>query len=131
MILSVIIPCYNCAPVIKRCLDSIDYPDAEIIVVDDGNDDKNKAYINEVADRYSLVTLLVHAKNLGKGQAMKTGLLKASQMGLTHILQIDSDGQHDAGQVPLFLELSRKNPKAIICGYPLYGADAPAHRVNG
>ena len=126
-----VIPVYNHGAALESVVKNLVSYNFPIIVVDDGNDDKNKAYINDVADRYSLVTLLVHAKNLGKGQAMKTGLRKASQMGLTHILQIDSDGQHDAGQVPLFLELSRKNPKAIICGYPLYGADAPAHRVNG
>lgn len=36
---SVIIPMYNCSPVICRCLDSIDYQDVEIIVVDDGSTD--------------------------------------------------------------------------------------------
>ena len=38
-LLSVIIPMYNCAPVITRCLDSIDYNDCEIIVVNDGSTD--------------------------------------------------------------------------------------------
>ena len=45
--ISVIIPCYNCAPVIARCLDSIDYPEAEIIVVNDGSKDNSAEVVEQ------------------------------------------------------------------------------------
>lgn len=124
-----IIPVYNHGATLESVVKNLVQYDFPIIVVDDGNDEKNKAYINDVAARYPLVTLLVHKKNKGKGEAVKTGVLKAEELGLTHILQIDSDGQHDAGRIPQFLELSRQNPKAIICGYPVYDQSAPRHRV--
>ncbi len=124
-----VIPVYNHGAALESVVKNLVQYDFPIIVVDDGNDEKNKAYINDVAARYPLVTLLVHEKNKGKGEAVKTGVLKAEQLGLTHILQIDSDGQHDAGRIPQFLELSRKNPKAIICGYPVYDETAPRHRL--
>ena len=124
-----VIPVYNHGAALESVVKSLVQYNFPIIVVDDGNDEKNKAYINDIAARYPLITLLVHAKNRGKGEAMKTGVLKAEEMGLTHILQIDSDGQHDAGRVPHFLELSRQNPKAVICGYPLYDETAPRHRL--
>ena len=126
-----VIPVYNHGAALESVVKSLVQYNFPIIVVDDGNDEKNKAFINDVAARYELITLLVHSKNKGKGEAMKTGVRKAREMGLTHILQIDSDGQHDAGQVPHFLEQSKAHPEAIICGYPVYGEDAPAHRVNG
>ena len=124
-----VIPVYNHGAVLESVVKNLVQYDFPIIVVDDGNDEKNRAYINDIAARYSLITLLVHPKNKGKGEAMKTGVRKAEEMGLTHILQIDSDGQHDAGRIPQFLELSKQNPKAIICGYPEYDESAPQHRV--
>ena len=126
-----VIPVYNHGATLESVVKQLVQYNFPIIVIDDGNDEKNKAYINDIAARYPLITLLVHPKNKGKGEAMKTGVRKANEMGLTHILQIDSDGQHDAGQIPQFLELSKQNPKAVICGYPEYDASAPRHRVIG
>lgn len=126
-----VIPVYNHGATLEAVVKSLVSFNFPIIVVDDGNDEKNKAFINDIANRYPLITLLVHRKNKGKGEAMKTGVRKAEEMGLTHILQIDSDGQHDTGRIPLFLELSKQNPKAIICGYPEYDESAPRNRVAG
>jgi hypothetical protein len=75
--------------------------------------------------------LVTREKNGGKGKALSDGVRKAEEIGLTHILQIDSDGQHDAERIKHFLEVSEKNPEAIICGYPEYDESAPKHRVNG
>ena len=113
--------------VVKGLL-SFDFP---IIVVDDGNDEENKAFISAVAEKYSLVTLVTRPKNGGKGRAMIDGIYKAHELGLTHILQLDSDGQHDSGKAARFIELSEQNPQAIICGCPEYEKDAPRSRVNG
>lgn len=131
MIPGFVVPVYNHGAALEgviKNLISFNYP---IIIVDDGNDEANKAYINDVANKYSLVTLVTRPKNGGKGQAMKDGVCKAKEMGLTHILQIDSDGQHDASRVGYFLEQAEKYPKAIICGYPEYDESAPKARVNG
>lgn len=113
--------------VVKGLL-SFDFP---IIVVDDGNDEENKAFISAVAEKYSLVTLVTRPKNGGKGRAMIDGIYKAHELGLTHILQLDSDGQHDSGKAAHFVELSKQHPEAIICGCPEYEEDAPRSRVNG
>lgn len=131
MIPGFVVPVYNHGAALEGVIKNLvpfNYP---IIVVDDGNNEENKAFINAVADKYSLVTLVTRPKNGGKGQAMKDGVRKASEMGLTHILQIDSDGQHDAGRVGYFLEQAEKHPEAIICGYPEYDESAPKARVNG
>ena len=126
-----VIPVYNHGAALESVVKNLLPYDKPIIVVDDGNDEKNKAYIAGVSQKYSEVTLVTRTKNGGKGKAMKDGVRKANEMGLTHIFQIDSDGQHDAARVGAFLEKSEENPDAVICGYPEYDKSAPKKRVNG
>ena len=70
----------------------------KIIVVDDGSDKRCKG-IFETLQRYKEVTLLRHARNFGKGRALKTGfnyfLNKWEEDPEVHgIITVDSDGQH-------------------------------------
>ena len=126
-----VVPVYNHGSTLENVVKNLlpyNYP---IIVVDDGNDEKNKSFINAVAEKYSLVKLVIHKKNMGKGKAMISGVKAANELGLTHIFQLDSDGQHDTTSIPRFLELSEKNPDAVICGCPKYDESAPKERVNG
>ena len=74
ILLSVIIPCYNCAPVIERCLDSIDFPHAEIIVVNDGSID-NSAEVVEIYIRTHPKNIrLINKKNGGVSSARNRGI---------------------------------------------------------
>ncbi len=126
-----VVPVYNHGATIEYVVKQLTEYGFPIIVVDDGNDEVNKKFISEVAQKYSQVVVVTRKKNGGKGKAMSDGVRKAYEMGLSHILQIDSDGQHDAGRIGHFLEVSTKNPEAVICGYPEYDETAPAKRVNG
>ena len=126
-----VIPVYRHGSTLQAVVNSIASFGFPIIVVDDGNDKENRDLISAVAKNNSQVTVVSLKKNSGKGSAMIAGVLKAQEMGLSHILQLDSDGQHDAEKAARFLEVSQKNPDAIICGYPEYEADAPKTRVNG
>ena len=126
-----VIPVYRHGSTLEAVVKNLLSYNLPIIVVDDGNDEANRAYISEVAEKYDLVTLVTREKNGGKGRAMIDGIRKAQEMGLTHILQLDSDGQHDSGKSERFFQLSKENPDAIICGYPEYQADAPQARVKG
>jgi glycosyltransferase involved in cell wall biosynthesis len=102
-----------------------------IILVDDGNGADANATLAAIAANIPGVVLVTLEKNRGKGGAFAHGLEKAAEMGLSHVLQIDADGQHDADRVPFFLAESAKNPDNIICGYPVYDETAPRSRVNG
>jgi glycosyltransferase involved in cell wall biosynthesis len=126
-----VIPVYRHGATLEAVVKSLISFNFPIIAVDDGNDEENKALIAAVAEKYPQVTVVTRAKNGGKGCAMMSGIYKAHEMGLTHILQLDSDGQHDAGKAERFLELSKQNPDAVICGCPEYDKDAPQSRVNG
>ena len=88
-ILSIIIPAYNAAHYIKRCLDSIYIKGGldktslgiiETIVVDDCSKDDTSTIVEKYRDTYNLSNLLLiqHNKNLQQGAARNTGLKKAS-----------------------------------------------------
>jgi glycosyltransferase involved in cell wall biosynthesis len=102
-----------------------------IILVDDGNNDENKEYLARAVAASPLVSLVSLPKNSGKGGALSAGFDKAREMGLTHVLQVDADGQHDEKQIPFFLEQSRLYPSAMICGCPQFDLSAPASRLAG
>ena len=125
-----VVPVYNHGSALEGVVKNLVRYNFPIIVVDDGNDESNKNAIAEVVKNYPLCILVSREKNGGKGKALADGVRKANELGLTHILQIDSDGQHDAERIKHFLEVSEKNPEAIICGYPEYDESAPAHRVK-
>ena len=126
-----IIPVYRHGATLEAVIQNIAGFNYPVLVVDDGNDAENRAYIDAVAKKYSFVTVVTRSKNGGKGHALMDGIKKAYELGITHILQLDSDGQHDAGKAERFFTLSKENPDAIICAYPEYDADAPKSRVNG
>jgi glycosyltransferase involved in cell wall biosynthesis len=83
--LSVIIPAYNEAARLGKTLRAVvDYmsqnaPDGEVIVVDDGSSDQTAALAREVfQDSKGLRTSVISYKsNLGKGRAVRLGLLAA------------------------------------------------------
>ena len=126
-----IIPVYNHGSTIEAVVQSLLPFAFPIILIDDGNNEINRALISECASRHPEVSLISYPKNKGKGAAMTRGVKKAFEMGLTHIFQIDADGQHDVSYCRAFIELSEKNPQALINGYPDYDVTAPFSRKNG
>lgn len=126
-----VIPVYNHGRSIRAVVDSLAPNGLPIIIVDDGNDGENRALIEDAARSRPLVSLVKREKNGGKGRAMRDGMLKARALGLSHAFQIDSDGQHDAGRVPFFLERAREFPDCVICGFPEFDATAPKSRRHG
>lgn len=74
--ISVIIPVYNVAPYLTRCLDSVvgqTYQNLEIILVDDGSTDGSGAICDGCASRDSRITV-IHQKNQGLSAARNAGL---------------------------------------------------------
>jgi len=102
-----------------------------VIMVDDGNDAETQSLLAQCAAGTLGIVLVRLNKNSGKGGAVIGGLKKAAELELTHVLQIDADGQHDDGKAAFFLVESAKHPGMIICGYPEFDAAAPRNRVAG
>lgn len=126
-----VVPVYRHGSAVEGVVRAIVPLGLPVILVDDGNDEANKRQIENAAKVSTLVTVVTRRRNGGKGAAVKSGVLKASEMGLTHVFQVDSDGQHDTGAVPHFLDEAAKHPDCIICGYPQYDETVPAGRKSG
>ena len=86
-LLSVIIPMYNCAPVIVRCMDSIDYYDCEIIVVNDGSKDNGAEVVAQYSFTHTNVRL-INKPNGGVSSARNVGIENAKGR---YISFIDAD----------------------------------------
>ena len=72
------------------------YPDAEVIVVDDGSSDATASVAENAGAR-----VVRHPESLGNGAAVKTGVREAQG---EIIAFMDGDGQHDAGEFGPLLE---------------------------
>src|SRR6185369_38382 len=66
--------------------------------------------------------------NGGKGAAVKTGFRVARELGFTHAVQIDADGQHDVADIPRFLALAAARPEAAVLGHPVFDESTPRGR---
>ena len=129
--LGFVIPVYNHGSTVGSVISSLAVYDRPIIVVDDGNDAANKMQIRAAVDSCPLAVLVERKKNGGKGKAMTSGVLKAHELGLTHVFQIDSDAQHDASRASFFIEAAEENPSCLICGTPVFDESVPTSRKKG
>lgn len=100
-------------------------------VVVDGSDDGSGELIQEMAATESGLQVIQLTENQGKGAAVYFGAKIAFEQYFTHILTMDADGQHPAGQIPQIMGLSKEKPEAMILGEPVFDDDAPALRVHG
>ena len=111
--LCVIIPTYNNAGTVKQVIEDVSKHCKEIIVVNDGSTDDTAAILNTMQEAIHVVT---YSPNKGKGHALVAGFRKAMEMGFTHAVTIDADGQHFADDMPLLIEEMYRKSDSIIVG---------------
>ncbi|MGC2038879.1 glycosyltransferase family 2 protein, partial [Paraburkholderia caledonica] len=128
----IVIPIYNHKDAIGATVAHLAVHGLPIFVVDDGSDEATQQVLAELASEYAAqLTLLRLPVNGGKGAAVMAGLRAARDTHYTHALQIDADGQHDATDVPRFIEAARAEPGAVILGRPVYDESVPKARLYG
>jgi Glycosyl transferase family 2 len=127
--LTVVLPCFdeadNVADAIRaataaaeRCARS-----HQIVVVDDGSSDSTTTVAAALAARDPRVRLVVHARNQGYGDAVRSGIAAATE---PWILLTDADLQFDLGELRLMLQLTIDHD--LVAGYRIDRADPPARR---
>lgn len=87
---SVIVPAYNAAAFLRRCVDSVlgqSYPDLELLLVDDGSVDETLRLCKDYAGRDARARVF-HQENRGHTGARNTGLREAAGQ---YVVFLDAD----------------------------------------
>ena len=127
----VLIPSYNSGPLLRQTLAGVLEVWDDVFVVIDGSTDGSDADLESLAGENSNLRVHRLPENRGKGSAILQGITLAAEDGFTHALAMDADGQHPAEHIKYFMESARSHPQALVLGEPVFGANAPALRVNG
>ncbi|KPJ78751.1 MAG: glycosyl transferase [Deltaproteobacteria bacterium SG8_13] len=110
-LVSVIIPTYNRAGIVGEAVDSVlaqDYPDYELIVVDDGSTDATA----EVLNRYGDKIRTLRQKNRGVSAARNAGIRSASGEFFAFL---DSDDLWLPSKLGLQVAFFDRHPDAVVC----------------
>ncbi len=111
LLVSVILPTYNRAWALKDAIDSVlsqDYPQIELIVIDDGSTDDTQNLLVPYRDRLTLLT----QENKGVSAARNAGI-KESRGSLIALL--DSDDAWDKRKISCQVDFFNEHPEALIC----------------
>jgi len=127
----VLIPSYNPGPKVHDTVRAARAQWTPVWVVVDGSTDGSAEALEAMAAQDDGLRVIVLPRNVGKGAAVLHGLELAAAEGFTHVLTMDSDGQHPAELIPTFMAASTAQPQAMVLGVPVFAADAPRLRVNG
>ncbi len=116
-VISVIIPVYNVAKVLERCVESVRrqiYPNLEIILVDDGSTDMSGAFCDVFAKKDSRIKV-IHQSNQGLSAARNAGLKIATGKWVTFV---DSDDSIQPEMIDTLHRLCYQNRLNLsICGF--------------
>ena len=114
-LVSIIIPVYNVAKVLERCVNSVltqTYTNLEIILVDDGSTDMSGKFCDVFAKRDARVKV-IHQKNAGLSGARNVALDVARG---DFVAFVDSDDAVHPDYISLLLDLClRQDLKMAIC----------------
>jgi len=116
----VVIPCFNHATTVAAVVRSAQehFP---VLVVDDGS-------TLPLPDLPGC-TMFTLKPNGGKGAALRAGLQRAAELGFTHAITMDADGQHFAEDLPKLFAAATLQPDALIVGVrDFFAAGCPTHR---
>ena len=112
--ISVIVPVYNVEQYLPRCLDSIleqTFSNFEIILVDDGTEDRGGYICDDYASRDKRIRV-IHQKNVGLAQARKNGLSVAQGQ---YVMFVDSDDWVDNQMLEIMYRQAIKEDANAVC----------------
>ena len=112
----IIVPTYNNPKTIKEVAFDVIKHNYKCIICDDGSDIEIESLFTE--DEKQNIYFVRHDVNLGKGEAIVSGTIKAKELGYTHVVSIDGDGQHLASEAKKLINVSEisGNEEDIIIG---------------
>lgn len=114
---SVIVPVYNAAKTVERCVDSLyksGKDDLQIILIEDSSKDNSWEVCQRLAEKYETVTALHNERNSGVSHARNRGLDAATGQ---YLLFCDSDDYWEESYVATFRAVVEAGHDFAICGY--------------
>lgn len=111
----VILPAFNEAPHIGALLEKIRAQNLNVVLIDDGSTDDTVRIASGLG-----AAVVSHGRNLGKGAAILNGFSYAREHGYELVITMDSDGQHDPAEIPLFLEAYERTGIPVLVGNRLW-----------
>src|SRR5919112_1798593 len=106
-----IIPAYNESHSIQQITAEASKYVSTIIVIDDGSKDNTA----DLAISKN-VKVVRNRRNMGKGTALKKGLIECLKYNPDIIVTLDADGQHDPADIPKLLEPIKNEEADIVIG---------------
>ncbi len=131
LMFSVIVPVYNVARYLTKCLNSIcdqTYSNFEIICVDDGSTDESSVMLDAYAKRDQRIRV-IHQKNTGLGGARNTAL---KQVRGKYIIFVDSDDWIKGPDVfkKLAKSIEKNHPDLVLFGSDIVDAETELFRYT-
>jgi uncharacterized protein (DUF2062 family) len=120
----IVIPVFNHAATLPEVVRGAQVH-CPVIVVDDGSTDNPVVPASAALVRFE--------QNRGKGAALRAGFTKAVELGFSHAITMDADGQHFAEDLPAFLAEAKRRPETLFVGvrdFATAGAPAGRRRAN-
>ena len=113
-LVSICIPAYHAEKYISEALSSVcnqNFSDWELIVVEDGSDDRTEKMVNEVADKVQQpVQFHRHAKNMGLPATRNSGIKKATGK---YVALLDADDYWKSNHLESIISLIEKDKADI------------------
>ena len=125
----VLIPSYNPGPKVFETVREARRQWNPVWVVVDGSTDGTAAQLEALARDDAGLEVIVLPENGGKGAAVLHGVDRAAAAGFTHVLTMDSDGQHPASLIGEFMRASGHDTEVMVLGKPVFDGSAPFERV--
>ena len=107
----VVIPVYNHGKTLRSVVQKTLRRHDAVMVVDDGSTDEGWGAVADLD-----VHRIRHSRNFGKGCAILSAARKAERLGMTHLVTLDADGQHDPDDLHLFISAIHRSHRAIVVG---------------
>src|SRR3954447_22693880 len=129
--LTIVLPCFNEA---DNVADAIRYATAaaercatghEVVVVDDGSTDETASIAARLAERDRRVRVVVHTRDRGYGDAVRTGIMAAR---MPWVFLTDADLQFDLAELEDFLPLAARAD--LVVGWRILRRDPLNRRLN-
>ena len=118
-----VIPAYNEETTIGAVIEATRKHVDVVLVVNDGSSDRTE----EIARGRGAV-VVSHVINRGLGAAIGTGFAAALKLGADVAITLDADGQHDASELPKFLEAIEGGADVVIGSRMLTRVGMPWYR---